>query len=66
MLFLGINWLENRIHINCYDKTMMFPEYVEEEVSKFISANQLEKLLKNEAQAVAMFAFLKLDNKEII
>ncbi|XP_050920262.1 uncharacterized protein LOC127137898 [Lathyrus oleraceus] len=66
-VILGMNWLEfNHIHINCYDKIVLFPEYVEEEVSKFMSANQLEELMKDEAQVFTMFASLKLESKAII
>lgn len=62
-----MNWLEfNCIHINFYDKTVLFSEYVEEEVSKFISASQLEELMKYEAQVFTMFAYLKLESKAIV
>ncbi|XP_050919082.1 uncharacterized protein LOC127136584 [Lathyrus oleraceus] len=66
-IIMGMNWLQfNHIHINYYDKTVLFPEYVEEEVSKFIFVNQLEGLMKDEAQVFTMVAYLKLETKAII
>lgn len=59
-----MNWLEfNRVHIKCYDSSVWFSEFVEEENSKSISASQVEELLKDEAQVFAMFSSLKVESK---
>lgn len=67
-VILGMSWLEfNHVHINCYNKSVQFlaPEEEEEEVS-FISASQLEELLKDEAKVFAMFASLSVESQIVV
>lgn len=48
-VILGMNSLEfNRVHMNYYNKTMIFHEFFEED-SRIISSNQVEEFLKDEA-----------------
>lgn len=66
-IILGMNWLEfNHVHINCFNKSMLLPEFGEEEDSRFIFSNQPKKLLKDEAQVLSMFASLKVKTKDVI
>lgn len=64
-VIMGMNWLEsNHVHINCYNKSVIFPEFVEEKNSRFIFVSQVEEFLKDESQVYAMFASLKFKSKE--
>lgn len=45
---------------------MLFPEFEEEEGSRFISANQVEKFLKDESQVFYMFSSLKVETEAVI
>lgn len=49
------------VHINYYDKSVLFHDFVEEEDLNFIFAKQVEEILKDEAQVFAMFASLKVE-----
>lgn len=42
---------------------MLFPKFVKEDDSKFISTSQVVEFLKNEAQMFAMFDSLKVESK---
>lgn len=42
---------------------MLFPEFVEEEDSKFISASQMKEYLKDKDQVCAIFASLKVESE---
>lgn len=40
---LGMNWLSfNHVHIDCFNKTIMFSKLERSKDSRFISANQVE------------------------
>lgn len=45
---------------------MLFPEFEEEEDSRFISANQVEEFLKDETHVFDMFASLKVETRVVI
>ncbi|XP_050896449.1 uncharacterized protein LOC127103225 [Lathyrus oleraceus] len=63
-IILGMNWLEfNYVHINCYSKTMRFPEFGDCGELMFLFAKQVEELLEDEAHMFAMFSSLQVDNK---
>ncbi|XP_050876928.1 uncharacterized protein LOC127080661 [Lathyrus oleraceus] len=63
-VILGMNWLElNHVYVNCFDKILMFPELEDSEDSRFISANQVEMSLKQDAQVLMMFASLKVESE---
>ncbi|XP_050896520.1 uncharacterized protein LOC127103295 [Lathyrus oleraceus] len=66
-IILGMNWLIfNHVYINCYNKSVLFPEFGVEEDFMFISASQVEKFLKGEEKVFAMFSSLKLETEEVI
>ncbi|XP_050896513.1 uncharacterized protein LOC127103285 [Lathyrus oleraceus] len=66
-VILGMNWLEfNRVHIICFDKTMLFHEFEEGEDLMFMSANQVEKSLKDNARMFMMIASLKDTSQDVI
>ena len=45
-----MNWLEfNLVHINCFPKTVMFPEVGGDGELMFISSKQVEEFLKEDA-----------------
>jgi hypothetical protein len=63
-VILGMNWLEfNRVYINCFTKTVLFPEPEEERNSKFVTAGEIMTSLKEDAQLFMMFASLKLESE---
>lgn len=48
-VILGMNWLEfNRVHINCFNKTILFSE-LDEDGGLFVSAKQVDGFLKDGA-----------------
>lgn len=66
-VILGMNWLEfNHVHINYFDKTVMFIEIGENGELMFISAKQVYDFLKDEAQVFAVFYSLRIDIKTAI
>lgn len=63
-VILGMNSLEfNRDYINCFSKTVMFPDMGEDAELMFVSAKQVEEFLKEEAHVFALFAALGIDSK---
>lgn len=59
-----MNWLEfDYIHINYFDKIVMFPESEESKNSRFISANQVDMSVKHDAQVLMMFTSLKVESE---
>ena len=63
-VILGMNWLEyNGVSINCYNKTVRFPEVDDDGEVRFLSARQVGELVKDEAQIFAIFASLQSDKK---
>ncbi|XP_050876240.1 uncharacterized protein LOC127079933 [Lathyrus oleraceus] len=66
-LILGINWLEfNRVHINCFDKSMLFLEFEEGEDMMFMSTKKVDESLNNDARVFIMFSSLKAENNSVI
>ncbi|XP_050889770.1 uncharacterized protein LOC127095068 [Lathyrus oleraceus] len=63
-VILGMNWLEfNHVHINCFDKVVIFSKFEDDKDSRFIFANQVEMSLKQEDQVLMMLVSLKVDNE---
>jgi hypothetical protein len=59
-VIFGMNWLIfNRVHINCCEKTVVFPK--SEESSLLMSGKEIKESLKEHGELFAMFASLKLD-----
>lgn len=55
-----MNWLKfNHVHINCFDKFVMFPEFKEGDDMIFMSAKKVEESLKDDARVGMIFASLK-------
>ncbi|XP_050918518.1 uncharacterized protein LOC127135938 [Lathyrus oleraceus] len=62
-VILGMNWLEfNRVYINCFDKTMLFPELEQSTYSRFMSARQAEMSLREYDQVLVIFASLRIES----
>lgn len=58
-----MNLLEfNHIHINRFNKSMLFPEFDKEEDFRFLYANQVEGFLKYDAHVFPMLTSLKVEN----
>lgn len=66
-VILGMNWLEfNHIHINYFDKFLMFPEFKEGEYMMFMSAKKVKESLKDDTRVFMMFSSLKDERKTMI
>lgn len=56
-VILGINCFKfNHVHINCFDKSVMFLGFEEGENMMFISAKKMEETLKDDTRVFIMFA----------
>src|SRR3954471_10339098 len=65
-VILGMNWLEhNRVHINCYDKSVRFSS-PEEESLELLSTRQFRLLMKEDVQVFALVASMSVENQAII
>ncbi|XP_058726016.1 uncharacterized protein LOC131597329 [Vicia villosa] len=63
-VILGMNCLEfNYVHINFYSKTVRFLECGDGRELLYLSAKQVEGLLEDEAQMIAMFSALHVDHE---
>src|SRR4051812_24753193 len=61
-----MNWLEhNRVHINCYDKSVRFSS-PEEEGLELLSARQFRLLMKEDVQVFALIASMSVENQDVI
>ncbi|XP_058778997.1 uncharacterized protein LOC131652998 [Vicia villosa] len=59
---LGMYWFEfNHFHINCFDKTVMFPKPKDMADLRFMSACKVEMSLEEKDQMLMMFASLRVD-----
>ncbi|XP_058741604.1 uncharacterized protein LOC131613989 [Vicia villosa] len=64
-IILGMNWLEfNRIHINCYTKTIIFPEAVSVE-DWAMTARQVEEAVKDGATVFKLFTSMEVKGKAV-
>ncbi|XP_050886811.1 uncharacterized protein LOC127092070 [Lathyrus oleraceus] len=65
-VILGMNWLVfNRVYINCFDKTVIFPE-IEEGKSLFLSARQVNEEVADGAELFMLLATLEARDKLVI
>ncbi|XP_058746389.1 uncharacterized protein LOC131619294 [Vicia villosa] len=65
-VILGMNWLEfNYVHINCYSKTMRYPEFGDGGELMFLSAKQVDGLLEDETQMFAIFSALHIEREVV-
>src|SRR3954464_5441441 len=61
-----MNWMEfNRVHINCFDKTVIFPENCIKEDS-FLSAKQVNESIHGGAELFMLLATLDVREKRTI
>src|SRR3954463_3136943 len=65
-VILGMNWLEfNRVYINCFDKTVIFPEIgVKEDL--FLSAKQVGESVQDGAELFMLLATLDVHERRTI
>ncbi|XP_050916421.1 uncharacterized protein LOC127131547 [Lathyrus oleraceus] len=56
----------NHVHINCYNKSVRLLAPDDEQKARFISASQLEELLKDEAKVFAMFSSLSVESQIVV
>lgn len=62
-----MNWLEfNHVHIHCFDKLVLFPEFEEGEYMMFMSTKKMDESLKDDTQVFMMLALLKDERKVVI
>jgi len=63
-VILEMNWLEfNRVYINCFTKTVLFPEPEEKRNSRFVTAVQMEAAREEGAQVFMLHAALRIDSE---
>lgn len=66
VVILEINWLEfNHIHINCFDKTMSFPEFDASD-ELFLSSKQVDEFVKDDVAVYMILASMKVESKVVI
>lgn len=66
-VILGMNLLDfNHVHINCFDKTVLFHKSKESNNSRFIFSNQVEMSLKKDDNMFVMFTSLRVESKVVI
>ncbi|XP_050909645.1 uncharacterized protein LOC127123471 [Lathyrus oleraceus] len=66
-VILGMSWLEfNRVHINCYNKSVQFLTPGEEEEVGSLYTRELNELLEKEAQVFTLFATLSAKSQVVI
>ncbi|XP_050916762.1 uncharacterized protein LOC127131922, partial [Lathyrus oleraceus] len=65
-VILGMNWLEfNRVYINCFEKTVIFPEVGAKE-DWFVSAKQVDESVQGGAELFMLLATLDTREKRTI
>jgi len=63
-VILGMNWLfSNHVWLNCFDKTVVFDDSGVSKDRMFISANQVVKSLKEDAQVYMILSNLEVETK---
>lgn len=63
---LGMNWLEfNHVHINCYNKTLSFPEFVVSD-ELFVFAKQVDEFVKDDTEVNMLLDSMKAESKVVI
>ncbi|XP_050876107.1 uncharacterized protein LOC127079782 [Lathyrus oleraceus] len=63
-VILGMDLLEfNRVNVNWFSKTLMFPVMGGDRELMFVAAQKVEEFLKEEAQMFSLFASLGIDSK---
>jgi len=66
-VLLGMNWLEyNRVHINCFRKTVYFSSTEEESEAEILTTKQLKQLERDGTLRFSLMAFLFVKNQAVI
>src|SRR3954465_5957451 len=64
-VILGMNWLEfNRVHINCFTKTVIFPEEVSNGNLE-MTARQVNEAIRDGATVFMLFALMNVKEKVV-
>lgn len=64
-VILGMNWLEfNHVHINCFNKSMLFLE-IDGDEGMFVCAKQVNEIVNDGAQVFVMLAYMNAENKAV-
>ncbi|XP_058774280.1 uncharacterized protein LOC131648545 [Vicia villosa] len=64
-IILGMNWFEvNQIHINCFTKTVIFPETIGVE-DLVMTARQVDEAVKDGASVFMLFASMEVKRKAV-
>ena len=63
-VILGMNWLEyNRVHTNCFSKTVYFSSVEEESGAEFLTTKQLKQLEHDGISMFSLMAYLSVEIK---
>jgi len=66
-VIFGMNWLEyNRVHINCFSKTVYFSSAEEESGAEFLTTKQLKQLEHDGISMFSLMAYLSVENQVVI
>jgi len=66
-VIFGMNWLEyNRVHINCFSKTMHFSSAEEESGVEFLTTKQLKQLERDGISMFSLMTYLSVENQAVI
>lgn len=66
-VILGMDWLEsNRAHINCCEKSVRFLTPNEEGEAGFLSARQLDELMRDEVGVFSLLASLSAESQMVL
>ncbi|XP_058755683.1 uncharacterized protein LOC131628891 [Vicia villosa] len=64
-IILGMNWLEfNRVHINYFSKTELFPEAINAD-ELVMTAKQVNEVVEDDGTVFMLFALMNLTEKEV-
>ncbi|MCI70401.1 cellular nucleic acid-binding protein [Trifolium medium] len=63
-VILGMNWLRyNKVHIDCLNRTMLFPEPTKDTNLETVTARQVKKMMNKEALVFMICASLITEEK---
>lgn len=66
-VIFGMNWVEyNRVHINCFSKTVHFSSAEEEGGVEFLTTKQMKQLERDGILMYSLMASLSLENQAVI
>ena len=66
-VILGMDWLSsNHVLLNCFEKSVVFPESSVSEGDMFLSANQVEASLREDARIYMILASMSVETKTLV